>query len=99
MSDHSQKKGILTSSELLTEYLTFLQDHQCVAPTTIGARRNYVTVFLAALKERGTPSKICGLTASTIHDYIIETTESLRRGCRKQIVSAIISSNLAAFNK
>ncbi len=91
MFDHSQKKGILTSSELLTEYLAFLQDHQCVAPTTLGARRNDVVAFLAALKERAAPSKIYGLTASTIHDFIIEATKSLSRGSQKQLISSIRS--------
>jgi len=91
MFDHSQKKGILTSSKLLTEYLTFLQDHQCIAPGTLGARRNDVLAFLTALRERGVLRKICGLTANAIHDYIIQTSKSLSRSSHKQLISSIRS--------
>ena len=91
MTVRIQKKGILVSSELLSEYLVFLRDYQCIAPTTIGAYRNDVAAFLTALKERATPSKICALTANTIHEYIIQATKSLSRASGKQLISSIRS--------
>jgi len=35
------EKKINESSKLLTEYLAFLQNHQCVAQSIMGIRRNY----------------------------------------------------------
>lgn len=91
MVDPTQKKRVHSSSKLLAEYLTFLQDHQCIAPSTAGARRNYVSAFLATLKERASPSKIHSLAASVIHDYIIETARSLSRAEHKQLASSLRS--------
>src|SRR3989338_8641227 len=78
-------------SNLLTEYLTFLQDHQCLGRSTINARRNYVAMFLTVLKKRATPDNIRGLTAGTIHDYIIKITKSSSRSNSKQLVTSIRS--------
>lgn len=87
----SKKNKPALPSKLLTEYLDFLQDHQCLGRSTINARRDHVATFLSVLKKRATPSKIPGLTASTIHDYIIEATKTLGRGSLKQLISAIRS--------
>lgn len=86
-----QEKKVDESSKLLTEYLAFLQNHQCVAQSTMGIRRNYVAAFLNTLKERATPSKIRNLAANTIHDYIIQTAGPFSRAKRKHLVSSLRS--------
>ena len=91
MIDLAQKKRIHLSSKLLTEYLTFLQEHQGIATSTVGARRHYVSAFLATLKERASPSRIRSLAANAIHDYIIETARSLSRPGQKQLASSLRS--------
>jgi integrase/recombinase XerD len=91
MFNRNRKMRIIISSELLTEYLAFLQEHQCVAPTTISSRRNDISTFLTALKERDITGEIGALTANAIHDYIVKMTRSLSRASRKQLVSSIRS--------
>lgn len=85
------QKRIRLAAKLLAEYSTFLQDHQCLAPSTIVTRRNRVMAFLASLKDHATPSKIRRLTSSMIHDYIIESTKFLNRGSRKLLLASIRS--------
>ena len=84
-------KKRLFSSELLTEYLAFLKDHQCIAQATIEARRKDVVAFLGALKKRAVPSKIHSLAASAIHDHLIEAAKCLSRGSRRQLLSSVRS--------
>ena len=91
MINPAQEKKIDESSKLLTEYLTFLQNHQCVAQSTMDIHRNYVIAFLDTLKERAAPSKIRTLAANTIHDYIIQTAKSFSRAKRKHLVSSLRS--------
>jgi len=86
-----QEKKVDESSKLLTEYLAFLQNHQCVVQSTMGIRRNYVVAFLDTLKERATLSKIRNLTANAIHDYIIQTAGPFSRAKRKHLVSSLRS--------
>jgi len=86
-----QEKKVNESSKLLTEYLTFLQNHQCVAQSTMDICRNYVVAFLDTLKERATPLKIRNLTANAIHDYIIQTARPFSRGKRKKLISSLRS--------
>ena len=87
----TSQKRIRLAAKLLAEYITFLQDHQCIARSAIAARRNRVMAFLASLKDQATPSKIHSLTSNKIHDYIIESTKSLNRGSRKLLLSSIRS--------
>ncbi len=82
MNNPVQEKKINGSSKLLTEYLAFLKNHQCVAQTTMRFHRKYVGAFLDTLKERATPSKIRTLSANTIHDYIIKTAKPFSRARR-----------------
>ncbi|OGX13360.1 MAG: hypothetical protein A2351_08800 [Omnitrophica bacterium RIFOXYB12_FULL_50_7] len=91
MINHRPEKRIATSSKVLTEYLAFLQDHQCIGQATIEVRRKDVAAFLDDLKDRATPPKIYGLTANAIHDYIIKSTKLLSRASGKQLNSSIRS--------
>jgi len=86
-----QKAQRIFSPELIREYLTFLQDYQCIAPATIEARRKDVVAFLGGLKKRSIPSKIDGFAANTIHDYLIEAAKFLNRGSRRQLLSSVRS--------
>lgn len=45
---HSRNKGFF-SPELITEYLAFLQDHQCIGQAGINSRHKDVVTFLTAL--------------------------------------------------
>jgi len=90
MISHRKNQGIF-SSELLAEYLIFLQDYQCISHATIEARRKAVVSFLSALKKRAVPSKIHSLAASTIHDYLIDAAKFLSHGSRTHLLSSIRS--------
>jgi len=79
------------SPELLSEYLVFLKDHQCIAPATIEARRKDVESFLGALKKRAIVPEIHKLAVSAIHDHLIEATKFLSRGSRKRLLSSVRS--------
>ncbi len=87
----TSQRRIRLAGKLIAEYSTFLQDHQCLAPSTIAARRIRVAAFLDSLRDQGAPSKIHNLTSSMIHDYIIGSTKSLNRGCRKLLLASIRS--------
>jgi len=87
----AHKEGAALRSKLLQEYVTFLQDHQCAAQSTIAIRRNHVSEFLAILKQDRAPSKIHHLQAHTIHDYIIKTARPIGRAKRKHLVSSLRS--------
>ena len=84
-----QEKKINESSKLLTEYLAFLQNHQCLAPSTRRIHHNCVKAFLNKLNESAIPSKIRYLATNTIHDYIIQTATPLSRGKRWHLISSL----------
>jgi site-specific recombinase XerD len=87
----TSQKRIRLPGKLIAEYSTFLQDHQCLAPSTIAARRNRVAAFLDFLKDQAAPSKIRNITSSMVHDYIIGSAKSLSRGSRKLLFASIRS--------
>ena len=90
MIHHSRNKGFF-SPELVTEYLTFLQDHQCIGQASINSRHKDVVTFLTALKKRAIPSKLRSLDTNAIHDYLIEAAKFLSRGGRKRLLSSVRS--------
>ena len=90
MIGYSRNKGFF-SSELLAEYLAFLQDHQCIGQAAINSRRKDVVTFLTALKNRAIPSKLCNLDTNAIHDYLIDAAKFLSRGSRKRLLSSVRS--------
>ena len=59
-------------SKLLTQYLDYLRDQQCVAPATVVIRRQFIVPFLQFIGELAMPSRLRGLSPKTIHDYVIK---------------------------
>jgi integrase/recombinase XerD len=78
-------------SKLLTQYLDYLRDQQCVAPATVVIRRQFVAPFLDFIGELGMPSRLQGLSAKTIHDYVIAKCPPLHRASKKHLTSSLRS--------
>ena len=82
------QKEIL-SSQLLEEYLTFLKDHQCLAPASLSSRRRDALAFLTGLQNKARPSALRILKPDAIHDYLITAAKFLSRGSRKGLLSSV----------
>lgn len=91
-------KKIHTDSELISEYLNFLRDYQCLSEATIVIRRNFVVPFLLKL-EVDSSSQLSSLSAKNIHDYIIDTSPSLHRASKKHLSSSVRSFLRFAYIK
>jgi len=79
-------------SNLLGEYLDFLDDCQGLAQATIYIRRLYVGAFLQnGLHHRCSVADLATLAPNTIHDYVITTARSMGRALRKHFVSSLRS--------
>ena len=78
-------------SKLLIEYVNFLRSQQCLSDETIMIRERFVKPFLHYLGNTAHPSKLYGLSAKLIHDYIIKTTQPLHRASKKHVTSSIRS--------
>ena len=86
-------------SKLLKEYLEFLRNHQCSAEATIVIRKMFIQPFLMSIGRIGRPSTLHLLTAKTIHEYIIDTSEPLNRASKKHLSSTLRSFLKFAFIK
>jgi integrase/recombinase XerD len=78
-------------SKLLTQYLGYLRHHQCVAPATVVIRRQFIVPFLDFIGELAMPSRLAGLTAKTIHDYVVAKSPPLHRASKKHLTSSLRS--------
>ena len=78
-------------SKLLTQYLDYLRDQQCVAPATVVIRRQFIVPFLQFIGELATPSRLRGLSPKTIHDYVIKKCPPLHRASKKHLTSTLRS--------
>lgn len=79
------------SGSLLSQYLAFLRDQQCVSPATIVIRRSVVLPFLRSIGRCATPSRLRHLDAKRIHDYVIRHSAKLERASRKHLTSSLRS--------
>lgn len=78
-------------SKLLTQYLDYLRNQQCSALATVVIRRQFIGPFLDFIGELGTPSRLQGLSARTIHDYVIAKSPPLHRASKKHLTSSLRS--------
>src|SRR5262249_61523548 len=79
-------------SDLIRDYLIFLQNCRALASATIGIRQRYVANFLTeGLHHRCTPSELAVLQASSVHNFVIATAMTLSRSKRKHLVSSLRS--------
>lgn len=78
-------------SKLLTQYLDYLRDQQCVAPATVVIRRQFIVPFLRFVGELAMPSRLRGLSPKTIHDYVITKSPPLHRASKKHLTSTLRS--------
>jgi integrase/recombinase XerD len=79
-------------SDLIRDYLIFLQNCRALAPATIGIRQRYVANFLTeGLHHRCTPAELAMLQASSVHNFVIATAKTLSRSKRKHLVSSLRS--------
>ena len=81
----------LYESFFLDEYQQFLRTHQGLAKATIGIRTNCLTTFFVELKLPKTTDGLKGITASSVHDYVIKTAKIMTRSARKHLVSSLRS--------
>jgi integrase/recombinase XerD len=96
---YSMRSRKVKTSKLLTEYISFLRDYQCLSEETIIIRRHFVKPFLIHIKDIAQPSKIYKLSAKIIHDYIIITARPLHRASKKHLTSTIRSFLRFAYIK
>jgi integrase/recombinase XerD len=78
-------------SKLLTQYVDYLRSQQCVAPATVGIRRQFIVPFLQFIGDLAMPSRLQGLSPKTIHDYVITKCPPLHRASRKHLTSTLRS--------
>jgi integrase/recombinase XerD len=79
------------NSKLLMQYVEYLRHDQCVAQATVVIRRNFVAPFLDSIGELAMPSRLHGLSAKTIHDYVIAKSPLLHRASKKHLTSSLRS--------
>lgn len=91
MPKANQRKKRKIQPKLLSKYLDFLREHQCLSESTINIRRIFVLRFLSEISGIATPSKLHKLSPKTIHDYIIKTCQLLSRASKKNLVSSLRS--------
>lgn len=80
-----------TADSILGHYLSFLKTTRGLADATLVLRRLHVQPFLRALERTGVIADLRGLAPSTVHDYIIATSQPLTRASRKHLVSGLRS--------
>lgn len=85
--------------EILTEYVDFLRNYQCLNEETINIRRRFIKPFLFYLGEIAKPSKLCTLSPSIIHDYVIASARPLHRASKKHLTSTMRSFLRFAYIK
>jgi len=77
--------------DILTEYIDFLRNYQCLSEATIIIRKLFVKPFLIDLGVVDKPSTLHLISASAIHNYIITTAQHLHRASKKHLTSSIRS--------
>jgi site-specific recombinase XerD len=85
----SSKSKLRSGSKLLSVYLNFLRHHQCVAEATINIRRIFISPFLESIGKLASPSRLGGLGAQTIHEYVISRSPALHRASKKHLTSTL----------
>lgn len=91
MVSSQRGKALRFRSTSLKEYLEFLRVQQGVSEATITIRRLFVLPFLESIGRTAAPSRLAGLSAKRIHDYVIARSATLRRPSRKHLVSSLRS--------
>ena len=79
------------NSKLLMQYVEYLRHEQCVAQATVAVRRNAIEPFLDSIGELAMPSRLHGLSAKAIHDYVITKSAPLHRASKKHLTSSLRS--------
>jgi integrase/recombinase XerD len=90
-TNHSPGSHYQTADSILGHYLSFLKTTQGLADATLVLRRLHVEPFLRSIEPTGVLADLCGLSPSTVHDYIITVSKPLTRASRKHLVSGLRS--------
>lgn len=76
---------------ILTAFIDFLRNYQCLSEETIGMRKLFVKPFLLNIGAIDKQSTLRLMSASAIHNYIITTIQPLHRASKKHLISSIRS--------
>ncbi|MBF0315669.1 MAG: tyrosine-type recombinase/integrase [Oligoflexia bacterium] len=84
---------------LLKSYVSFLKDEQNLTSGTIKHYERDVRCFLKTIKGYATPALLKKISASLIHQYIVEIFRSYKREKRRQTSAAIRSFLKFSYQK
>lgn len=87
----SEPRPVRPYSWMLDEWVTFLHQHQGLAPASIGMYRGKVEPFLAELGVEAAPTRFVTLTAERIAQYLQRQAPRCARTTRKDLVIALRS--------